>query len=79
MAQNSLSSGDQHTDSQLAFSGTACTVQLIPSGEVNTFFPCPTAQNSLRSGDQHMERKFAPNITLVSTERSVFGRLTRMI
>ena len=57
-AQNSDSSGDQHTLRQSLSAALVRSVQVMPSGDVITRLPTPveaTAQNSDSSGDQQTE------------------------
>ncbi|HPS76525.1 MAG TPA: hypothetical protein PLS53_00055 [Thermoanaerobaculaceae bacterium] len=53
-AQNSRSSGAQHTDRHV-YVADPCGVQVMPSGDVITVLvpKLLTAQNNLSSGDQH--------------------------
>jgi hypothetical protein len=54
-AQNSRSSGDQHTLRQSLASEAVRVVHVVPSGDVLTAPAPPTAQNNRSSGDQQTD------------------------
>ena len=77
-AQNSPSSGDQQTDSQLLSAALVRMVQLTPSGEVMTRLPVPlmeTAQNSPSSGDQQTDSQPLSAALVRMVQPSASGRM----